>query len=986
MPQFECNNQGGNTIPSCHSCPAQPCSGQIECDDNNDCTNDWCMGIGHCAHLITSGGTCLGDCGTTMGFCDMFGECSAGGNEDCVACCTPEGACSEQSEASCTGVVAGDTCGALGACCHPNGTCTDTPQECCEALGGSFRLGTCFGDNNQDGVNDACQLCSDPGGRSCDDDNACTFDSCGDDACGQSLRLYGDVGGLGSCIPDHDVNADDIVGILDAFASMSESPDCPLHNYDIASNGGPAPDGDVNLDDILGVIDAFAGLAEHCDNPLLPTPAEDSDGDGIPLREDPCWFSAGGVASNIPGCTTLDVVLMQDEMVEWLTYPLKRAREEAIDLIGNEVVYLRLRDAEDAIVNGAPFIRNAGACEGQWTMTSALQEITLAEDAAQFQWYAIEDSVFPPDPIYADTTQPVGQILDVEYIQGLLADARLNIQATESALADICTNTTYGVSYDGLVTEVDNNNGLVTLDSGAMVALRNDQSDLAIAVGAYVEFEVTDVGGNSGLIDFVITEVETDPGFVWSCMRFRIAPVQGFPPLFSGPYVVFDAFSYWRNGAYLLEGGMGLVVVNDCGPPPAGASFYMRHSAKLTLIYELDSGGIVSLPLAQDLAEGNAPVILPNDANPNATASLEVTHRAQSCSLNGGGQFYYCGAPYNTHTDVYPVKIKKQGTIAAPIFDETYFDVDDQIPGDYREAKLDGLISTVTSDGGVLPTFIGRGYGYPSFNCPSPINIIGNNASFAIRSWDFYPIYGPKDGLEKAYFKRVYGVESSVGLIWPQINGTYNGGAYRYSTGLPPFMVRDVVNFCNGTDAYYRLPMADNTTWDQSQANNGSFTHMGTFAYDMGAGCGTTIKAARGGIVTMANETCNIQQVADGEPCPNSCGIPSCCQFSMCCINQVRIRHQDGSVARYLHMEQNSLFVEVGDEVRRGQNLGRIGSTGFSTGPHLHFDVFNSGAILTLFEGRNSVGGSLKTCYEPMDGDPLISNNKECASCLNPCP
>lgn len=85
----------------------------------------------------------------------------------------------------------------------------------------------------------------------------------------------------------------------------------------------------------------------------------------------------------------------------------------------------------------------------------------------------------------------------------------------------------------------------------------------------------------------------------------------------------------------------------------------------------------------------------------------------------------------------------------------------------------------------------------------------------------------------------------------------------------------------------------------------------------------------------------------------NSTGIPVVASASGTVVSVTRsyrgyghmvlIDHGGGLRTRYAHMQPGSLTVYVGQKVSMGQQIGRIGSTGNSTGPHLHFEVLLNG-------------------------------------------
>ena len=76
--------------------------------------------------------------------------------------------------------------------------------------------------------------------------------------------------------------------------------------------------------------------------------------------------------------------------------------------------------------------------------------------------------------------------------------------------------------------------------------------------------------------------------------------------------------------------------------------------------------------------------------------------------------------------------------------------------------------------------------------------------------------------------------------------------------------------------------------------------------------------------------------------------------------NYVKLSHSGGIATGYAHMSR--IAVHSGERVRRGQVIGYVGSTGLSTGPHLHYEVYRGGRTVNpmsvKFEESSQLAGS----------------------------
>lgn len=93
--------------------------------------------------------------------------------------------------------------------------------------------------------------------------------------------------------------------------------------------------------------------------------------------------------------------------------------------------------------------------------------------------------------------------------------------------------------------------------------------------------------------------------------------------------------------------------------------------------------------------------------------------------------------------------------------------------------------------------------------------------------------------------------------------------------------------------------------------------------------------------------------------------------------NGVAIFHNDSVATRYLHFRKNSVVVEEDEQVKAGDFLGYVGSSGFSTNPHLHFDVLivngDDVSVRDPWEGSAQPDESLWNDQLPYLGNETLS-------------
>lgn len=156
----------------------------------------------------------------------------------------------------------------------------------------------------------------------------------------------------------------------------------------------------------------------------------------------------------------------------------------------------------------------------------------------------------------------------------------------------------------------------------------------------------------------------------------------------------------------------------------------------------------------------------------------------------------------------------------------------------------------------------------------------------------------------------------------------------------------------------YGLPYPAGSAFRVIQGFHGKQTHAGVNEYAVDFNCpeGTPVLAMRPGQVLVTQS----RALTGGTTSYHKDWKQG---------NFVLVIHDDGTIARYLHLAPESVSVRAGQRVERGERIALSGNTGFSQGPHLHVDISTSGgdgASIRTFPFRFAIASHRDE--EPVEG------------------
>lgn len=134
-------------------------------------------------------------------------------------------------------------------------------------------------------------------------------------------------------------------------------------------------------------------------------------------------------------------------------------------------------------------------------------------------------------------------------------------------------------------------------------------------------------------------------------------------------------------------------------------------------------------------------------------------------------------------------------------------------------------------------------------------------------------------------------------------------------------------------------------TWPHCYDEHDGSDYLLTGSWDAMAAGSVEVLAAADGVVTSIED--GNYDLCHGDPTT----LENSCDGHEMIANHVIVEHPSGATSMYWHLMEGSVAVQVGDEVACGDVLGKVGSSGNSSQPHLHFEVQVDGEAIDPYAG-----------------------------------
>lgn len=763
----------------------------------------------------------------------------------------------------------------------------------------------------------------------------------------------------------------------------------------------------------------------------LEDPGTDLDDDGFPAGRDLCPFSPSGMAATVRGCSPLELPVAIRDPIDDVSTSIGRALTAA----GQRGKVAKgwsgpLRKGTRLLERAEAEVSAGDPCGGVGPAKDAKRQASSA--VRRYDARTAKLTRGRPGAAAKNRRADAKRALAATLRGGprrLMAEAAAQTRRLANDLRRSCRGLVKSVRKVETVVAVDDAAGKITLADGSVFA--------APADGHFYEGGVVHLRGKGKPAGGVMTKAKVKPGKAGGkkiviskassdldCLTMRIAPVQRFSPPWGidpSAIVLHPPGGYRRGGVLELQSGMrlGSAPVNPLCPANAPDGGEFRYSMRITLQPEALNAKVAAVntlgdvapklakyTIAHSLTPGDHPVPLPPEAffAGKAPRTIKVQSLRQLCHFNIASQAKKCSAPVAAGKPR-KFKLEVRDEFVAAIYEENRFALDTvqldkarlgrvvdlmtKAPKVIGDAEADSLSFSAEA---FLPEIEGESWSgatsYPA------TGFVGIGEPFAVFR-DERDFHEPG----KFFATELSGVKHESGLSWPLAHGTHNGSPFSYRTETPR-LEKDVVSVCtaaikhptntqfvSGVGTRGRLPLSPVESGHSLQpleipGYGLEYTTPLQFTFVQDADddglfeVGARVVAARPGHVVarsalqMGNSWPGQVRYDGGSfKGPKPAGYSGIGNF-------VLIEHWDGSFGYYGHLKKYSVKVKVGERIRRGQRIGRIGLTGHTSVPVLDW-------INLRFNKKGQLEPSAiyyqdaahEGCWQPRPGDRLDSNN-----------